>query len=160
MQKTWVPETKQHPNPTKTHANKTTGYQVTRWKSETNRPYPLHSAVLLKEINTSERILLPSKMPMWHQIQMLNPLIQTNTAHQPVAPCNSTHSIKEISLNSSWQLLVLPAAIDEILHCCTCIGSSRTSALTFRLYTPCLVCHSCATLFSCQRIHAQDVASA
>ena len=50
--------------------------------------------------------------------------------------------------------------IGEILHCCTCIGSSRTSALSLRRYTPRLVCHFCATLFSCQRIHSHDVASA
>ena len=35
-----------------------------------------------------------------------------------------------------------------------CLHRFSTSALALRLYTPCLVCHTCAMLFSCQRIHS------
>ena len=40
-----------------------------RWNGETPRPYPLLSAVLLIEIEPPKH--LPSKLPGWHEIQML-----------------------------------------------------------------------------------------
>ena len=96
----------------------------------------LHSAVLLKDTDTSGRILLPG-CQRWHQI-----------AESTHMTCNSNQSSKK---NMLEQLLATTPVTktDEILHCCI-FGSSRTSTLTLSLIHP-LVCRTCVALFSCQR---------
>ena len=69
---------------------------------------------------------------------------------------HSSSRLRPCSISYHWAL----TSQGKISYCCACMGSSRTSASTLRLYTPCLVCHTCATLCSCWWIHFHEFASA
>ena len=162
-QKTWVPVAEKQPGKklqTKTKHDQHGHIEVPRYLGEKvkhARSTPLHSTVLLKE-NSDYPLNLSSRMPK-HDIRFKR---RSNWSCQmdsiaPIAPSSSKQSSKNHPFTALLKIALLSRPPETITHCCTSISSSRTS---LRLCTPCLVCHTCATLFSCQRIHSHDVASA
>ena len=108
-----------------------------QWRKKEKKP--LDSAILLKEIDTSRRIFLPS-CRRWHQVQVPNPLELTKAVHIQLHLPIAVRQARKHFFTALVILHIEPPTIGEVTHCCTCIGSSRTSALALRLYTPdCLI---------------------